>query len=55
MLTHVHKVIPSADSPMVPPAPYTEKTEVTISDRMLVSVGPARLVSGSSERTVSVS
>ena len=29
------------------PALYIEKTEVTVSDRMLVSVGPAHLVSGS--------
>ena len=45
----------SADSPTVPPVLYTEKTEVTVSDRTLVSVGPAHPVSGSSERAVSVS
>ena len=63
MLTHVHKVIHSVvgtfeqglgTSPTecltVPPAPYTEKTEVTVSDRMLASVGPERPVSGSRGR-----
>ena len=62
MLTHVHKVIhlvvgtfeqglrtSSVDSPTVPLAPYTEKIEVTVSDRTLVSKGPACLVSRSSE------
>ena len=39
----------SADSPTVPPAPYTGKMEVTVSDRTLVSEGPARLVCRSSE------
>ena len=34
----------SADSLTVPPAPYIEKTEVTVSDRTLASVGLARLV-----------
>ena len=37
------------------PAPYIEKTEVTVSDRTLVSVGPVRPVSGSRGRAVSVS
>ena len=68
MLTYVHKVIHSvvgifeqgletslAECPPVPPAPYIEKTEVTISDRTLVSVGPARPVSGSRGRAISVS
>ena len=32
---------------MVPPALYIEKTEVTVSDRTLVSVGPVHPVSGS--------
>ena len=62
MLTHVHKVIhlvvgtfeqglgtSPVDSPTVPPAPYTEKTKVTVSDRTLVSVGPTRPVSRSSK------
>ena len=62
MLTHVHKVIhlvvgtfeqglgtSPADSPMVPPMPYKEKMEVTVSDQTLVSEGPARPVSRSSE------
>ena len=31
----------------MPPALYTKKTEVTISDRTLVSVGPAHPISGS--------
>ena len=63
MLTHVHKVIhlvvgtfeqglgtSPAECPTVPPAPYTEKTEVTVSDWTLDSVGPERLVSGSRGR-----
>ena len=37
------------------PVPYIEKTEVTVSDRTLVSVGPAHPVSGSSEHVVLVS
>ena len=45
----------SADSLTVPPAPYIEKTEVTVSDRTLVSVGPTCPVSGSSDRAISVS
>ena len=65
MLTHVRKVIylvvgtfeqglgtsptECADSPMVPPTPYIEKTEVTVSDRTLVSVGPTHPVRRSSE------
>ena len=44
----------SADSPTVPPALFTEKTEVTVSDRMLVSVGPARPVGGSVKMLASV-
>ena len=32
------------DSPTVPPAPYTEKTEVTVSDLTLVSEGSVRPV-----------
>ena len=31
-----------AECPTVPPAPYTEKMKVTVSDRTLASVGPAR-------------
>ena len=62
MLAHVHKMIhlvvgtfeqglgtSPAECPTVPPAPYTEKTEVTVSDRTLVSEGPACPVSRSSE------
>ena len=60
MLTHVHKVIHLVVGTFeqgleTSPAPYIEKTEVTVSDRMLVSVGPARSVSGSRGRSVSVS
>ena len=52
---HQRSVRPySADSPPVPPAPQTEKMKVTISDRTLVSIGPARPISSSSERVVSV-
>ena len=40
---------------MVPPTHYIEKMEVTISDRTLVSVGPARLVSESEKTLASVS
>ena len=60
MLTHVHKVIhlvvgtfeqgletSPVDNPTVPPALYTEKTKVTVSDQTLSSVGPARPVSRS--------
>jgi len=60
MLTYVHKVIhlvvgtfeqgletSPAECPTVPPVPYTEKTEVTVSDQTLASVGPARPVSRS--------
>ena len=39
----------SVDSPMVPPAPYTKKIEVTVSDQTLVSEGLACPVSRSSE------
>ena len=39
---------------MVPPALYTEKTKVTVSDRTLVSVGPERPVSGSVKTLASV-
>ena len=38
----------------MPLAPYTEKTEVTVSDRTLVLVGPACLVSGSVKTLVLV-
>ena len=60
MLTHVHKVIHLVVGKFeqglgTSPVLYTEKTEVTISDRTLVLVGPAHLVSGSSECAVSVS
>ena len=68
MLTHVHKVIhlvvgtfeqglgtSPAECPMVPPALYTEKMEVIVSDRTLVSVGSVHPVSGSRGRTVLVS
>ena len=52
MLTHVHKLIhlvvdtfeQGLGTSLVP---YTEKTEVTVSDRTLASVGPARPVSRS--------
>ena len=59
MLTHVHKVIHLVVGTFeqglgTSPTPYKEKIEVTVSDRTLVSVGPARPVSGSSERMVSV-
>ena len=67
MLTHVHKVIhlvvgtfeqglgtSPVECPTVPPASYIEKTEVTVSDRTLVSVGPARPVSGSVKTLASV-
>ena len=52
MLTHVHKVIHLVVGTFeqglgTSPAPKTEKAEVTVSDRMLVSVGPLRPVSGS--------
>ena len=40
---------------MVPPAPYTEKMEVTVSDQMLVSKGPARPVYKSSKSLALVS
>ena len=60
MLTHVHKVIHLVVGTFeqgleTSPAPYIEKTEVTVSDRMLVLVGPARPVSGSRGRAVLVS
>ena len=38
----------------VPPALYTEKTEVTVSDQTLVSVGPMRSVNGSVKTLASV-
>ena len=52
MLTHVHKVIHLMVGTFeqgleTSPAPYTENTKVTGSDRTLASVGPARLVSRS--------
>ena len=55
MLTHVHKVIHLVvgifeQGLETSPALFTEKTEVTVSDRTLVSVGPACPVSSSSER-----
>jgi hypothetical protein len=62
MLTHVHKVIylvvgtfekgletSPADSPTMPPAPYTEKTGFNNVHRTLVSTGPERPVNGSCE------
>ena len=54
MLTHVHKaihlVVDTFEQGLgTSPAPYTEKTEITGSDRTLASVGPARPVSGSRE------
>ena len=56
MLTHVHKVIHLVvgifeQGLETSPALYIEKTKVTVNDRTLVSVGPARLVSRSSEDT----
>ena len=39
----------------MPPALSTEKTEVTVSDRTLVSIGPAHPVSGSVKTLASVS
>jgi len=39
---------------MVPPAPYTEKTEVTVSDRTLVLVGSVHPVSGRVKTLASV-
>ena len=55
MLTHVHKVIHLVVGTFeqgleTSPALFTEKTTVTESDRTLVSVGPARPVSGSRGR-----
>ena len=55
MLIHVHKVIHLVvgifeQGLETSPALFTEKTKVTESDRMLVSIGPARPVSGSSGR-----
>ena len=52
MLTHVHKVIHLVVSIFeqglgTSSAPYTEKTEVTVSDRTLASVGPVRPVNRS--------
>ena len=60
MLTHVHKVIHLVVGKFeqglgTSPVLYTEKTEVTISDRTLVLVGPAHPVSGTCERSVLVS
>ena len=40
---------------MVPPALYTEKTVVTVSDQTLVSVGPTRPVRWSMKTLASVS
>ena len=55
MLTHVHKVIDLVVATFeqgleTSPALFTEKTKVTVSDRTLVSVGPARSVNGSRGR-----
>ena len=52
MLTHVHKLIHLVVDTFeqgleTSLAPYTEKTKVTVSDRTLASVGPARPVSRS--------
>ena len=54
MLTHVHKVIHMVVGTFeqgleTSPASYTKKTEVTVSDRTLVSVGPTCLIRRSSE------
>ena len=38
----------------MPPTLYTEKTEVTVSDRTLVSIGPAHPVSRSVKTLASV-
>ena len=59
MLTHVHNVILLAVGTFeqglgTSLALYTEKKEVTVSDRTLVSVGPARPVSGSMKTLASV-
>ena len=59
MLTHVHKVIHLVVDTFeqgleTSPVLFTEKTKVTVSDRTLVSVGPACPISGNSERAVSV-
>ena len=59
MLTHVHKVIHLVVGTFqqgleTSPVLFIEKTKVTISDQTLVSVGPARPVSSSCERAVSV-
>ena len=59
MLTHVHKVIhlvvgtfeQGLETSLVL---FIEKTEVTVSDQTLVSVGPARSVSGSVKMLASV-
>ena len=54
MLTHVHKVIHLVVGTFeqqleTSPALYTENTEVTVSDRMLVLEGPACPISRSNE------
>ena len=62
MLAHVHKVIhlvvgtfeQGLGTSPVECATYIEKTEVTVSDRTLVSVGPARPVSDSRGHAASV-
>ena len=59
MLTHVHKVIHLVVDTFeqglgTSPVLYTEKMEVTVSDRTLVSVGPMRPVSGSVKTLASV-
>ena len=55
MLTHVHKVkhlvVGTFEQGLeTSPALFTEKAKVTVSDQTLVSVGPARPVSGSRGR-----
>ena len=59
MLTHVHKVIHLVVGTFeqglgTSPVPYTEKTKVTVSDWMLVSVGPTRPINGSVKTLASV-
>ena len=54
MLTHVHKVIHLVVGTFeqglgTSPVPYTEKTEVTVSDQTLTSEGPTHPVYRSSE------
>ena len=54
MLTYVHKMIHLVVDTFkqgleTSPVPYTEKMEVNVSDRTLVSEGPARPICRSSE------